>query len=204
MPKKQKDETPNVNAIPNRDIVQRLNFLYQASVYLQSIPVISGENTAEKGSADHTLVDQEHKAMSNKKRRKREHKNTSDLARTCIQTMKAVSQKATVKIDPSVKRSICSKCNTTLVLGSSANVRVKKSSAHRHVLVYTCLSCKTQRRLPAPPLPDASPSDKSSLDASENDKLPVPLAARRDAGHVAFCGNKQVEETPHGSGTCFI
>ena len=37
MGKKQKEETPNINATPNRDIIQRLNFLYQASVYLQSI-----------------------------------------------------------------------------------------------------------------------------------------------------------------------
>jgi len=36
MVKKQKEETPNVNATANRDIVQRLNFLYQASSYLQS------------------------------------------------------------------------------------------------------------------------------------------------------------------------
>ena len=34
MAKKSKDEVPNPNSVSNRDILQRLNFLYQASVLL--------------------------------------------------------------------------------------------------------------------------------------------------------------------------
>src|SRR6266581_3589612 len=37
MGKKNKSEVPNPNNVVNRDILQRLNFLYQASVYLESI-----------------------------------------------------------------------------------------------------------------------------------------------------------------------
>jgi ribonuclease P protein subunit RPR2 len=37
MGKKNKDETLKPNNVVNRDILQRLNFLYQASVYLESI-----------------------------------------------------------------------------------------------------------------------------------------------------------------------
>ncbi len=37
MAKKPKDETPNANSVPNKDIIQRLNFLYQAGVYLNGV-----------------------------------------------------------------------------------------------------------------------------------------------------------------------
>ena len=42
MGKKNKSEVPNPNNVVNRDILQRLNFLYQASVYLESISRQSG------------------------------------------------------------------------------------------------------------------------------------------------------------------
>lgn len=38
MAKKGKAGGPNPQAVPNRDIIQRMNFLYQASSYLNSIP----------------------------------------------------------------------------------------------------------------------------------------------------------------------
>ena len=37
MGKRQKEDSPNINAVANKDIIQRLDFLYQASVYLQSL-----------------------------------------------------------------------------------------------------------------------------------------------------------------------
>ena len=98
MAKKQKDEIPNVNAIPNRDVVQRLNFLYQASVYLQSLPQSSDEQSVGERSADDMVVEEKEPVIKDKKRRKFQRKTTGDLARTYIQTMKVVGQKATIKL----------------------------------------------------------------------------------------------------------
>ncbi|KAH8979127.1 hypothetical protein EDB92DRAFT_1981313 [Lactarius akahatsu] len=47
MGKKNKDEAPNPNGVVNRDILQRLNFLYQASAYLESISCKSDDSTEE-------------------------------------------------------------------------------------------------------------------------------------------------------------
>ncbi|KAF9050259.1 RNAse P Rpr2/Rpp21/SNM1 subunit domain-containing protein [Panaeolus papilionaceus] len=203
MAKKQKDEIPNVNAIPNRDVVQRLNFLYQASVYLQSLPQTSDEHSVRGRSADDMVVEEKEPVIKDQKRRKCQRKTTSDLARTYIQTMKVVGQKATIKLDPSIKRSICSHCDTALIVGSSANLRVKKSSAHRHLLVYTCLHCDSRKTIPAPPLPAPSQGDGTTAILTEKHKLPLPLAARRAAGHIVFRGNSQLDDQ-HGPGTCFI
>ncbi|KAF8187514.1 RNAse P Rpr2/Rpp21/SNM1 subunit domain-containing protein [Pholiota molesta] len=256
MAKKQNEATPNVNATANRDIVQRLNFLYQASVYLQSIappaPPAPMETTTRKGKAKQTENDKEDESMgmvvaqeasssssTARQGKKNKHKigrkkTTGDLARSYIQCMRVVGQKTTVKIDPSLKRSLCSNCNTTLVPGSSATVRVKHSSPHGHIMVYTCMHCKTTKRIPAPPnsttsittpslLSSIHPAEgqaTTSLDTSTLSEVstisrkrrgkddrsthPLPLFARRDAGHLVFRGNERItSEDDAGLGICF-
>ena len=61
---------PNLTTVVNRDIIQRLNFLYQASVYLSSCSPPKSPN----------LV------------------STRDLAKDYISTMKAVGQRTTVRM----------------------------------------------------------------------------------------------------------
>lgn len=90
MAKKGKDEVPNPNSVANRDIIQRLNFLYQASVYLHTIP----------GPAPSTsTAAPEKNAPRTKQKRKTTKKVTSgDLAKAYIACMKTVGQKTTVKM----------------------------------------------------------------------------------------------------------
>ncbi|KAK0188263.1 Rpr2-domain-containing protein [Armillaria mellea] len=159
MAKKAKDEAPNANSVPNKDILQRLNFLYQASVYLNGV------------------------ASPSPPRRKRV--TAGDLSRSYVSSMKIVGQKTVVKMDPSVKRTICKGCNTILVPGSTVGIRANKSPSHGHVMVYTCTHCKTTRRIPAP---HAAPGKK------------VPLFAR---DHVVFCGQEQAE-TSSGNGAFIV
>lgn len=85
MAKKAKDDAPpNPNSVTNRDIIQRLSYLYQASVYLNSInspPTASGSNSdANKGS---------------KKRRKT---TLGNLSKSYIDSMKVVGNRTTVKM----------------------------------------------------------------------------------------------------------
>ena len=105
MVKKQKDETPNINATPNRDIIQRLNFLYQASVYLQSLepPIPISDTGKDKGKGKEPITDTH---TSQHLSEKRKHNNlrrfrkqtTGDLARSYVQCMRVVGQKTTVKM----------------------------------------------------------------------------------------------------------
>jgi len=111
MGKKQKDEIPNVNATPNRDIIQRLNFLYQASVYLQSleppIPIIpdteyvpssSGSKNKGKGKESQVTEYTHGKKKHTSRRNMRKIQTTGDLARSYVQCMRLVEQKTTVKM----------------------------------------------------------------------------------------------------------
>ncbi|KAI0744090.1 RNAse P Rpr2/Rpp21/SNM1 subunit domain-containing protein [Daedaleopsis nitida] len=158
MGKKDKNQEPvaNLNGVANRDIIQRINFLYQASTYLNSIstPSTSTVSPRPKGKG---------KGKSRKKSTIRHPRDTGELSRCYVGSMRIVGQKAMVRMDPSIKRTLCKQCDTVLMPGSTATVRVKPLHSHGHVVVYTCLTCNTSRRIPAPPLLDADPPDSAAL-----------------------------------------
>jgi ribonuclease P protein subunit RPR2 len=91
MAKKGKDEAPNPHSVSNRDIIQRLNFLYQAGVYMNTISSGSGSSQSMSTSS----VQNEE---CTKKRRKRRKGTTSDLAKAYVSSMKTVGQRTTVKM----------------------------------------------------------------------------------------------------------
>lgn len=118
MGKKQKDEIPNPNSVANRDILQRLNFLYQAGVYLSGLgcsespaaaPTVS-EQQEPLSPAPHVLPapstssDSEFPLSMMVKKQPRKHLrkfrkvSALDLSRTYIRVMKVVGQKTTVKM----------------------------------------------------------------------------------------------------------
>ncbi|KAK1224003.1 hypothetical protein PQX77_013098 [Marasmius sp. AFHP31] len=195
MAKKDKNEAPNPNAIANRDIIHRLNFLYQASVYLNGMDISEPPTSSQA-----TTGEQDGKCKP--KKRKSRRVGVKDLAKSYIDTMKVVGTKTTVRMfastyrDPSVKRTICKGCNVVLVPGSTASVRTKSSASHGHMITYTCLECHTSRRFPAPPVSQSKSSDDTKpplgpcLSKSVDPRIP-PLFAR-DAGHVVFCGEKDI------------
>ncbi|KAG0700731.1 RNAse P Rpr2/Rpp21/SNM1 subunit domain-containing protein [Suillus ampliporus] len=192
MGKKNKDNIPNPNSVGNRDIIQRLNFLYQASVLLNGM-------TAGPSSQVPSSPCEANDAQNAPKKRKKKVVSTSDLSRSYVDTMKAVGQKTNVKIDPTVKRVICKGCNVVLVPGASSTVRVKNSTSHRHLIIHTCKSCRTSRRIPAPPVLDvnepqgsASGSAQRGQKKSHAPRLPPHFA--RDLGHVAFRGNERLPD----------
>ncbi len=91
--------------------------------------------------------------------------------------------------DPSLKRSLCSRCNTTLVPGVSASIRVKSmslslftpnfddpallqgSACHDHQIVYACLFCKAAKRIPAPLTSYGSPPISTGAPAVTSQNL---------------------------------
>ncbi|KAK7005809.1 RNAse P Rpr2/Rpp21/SNM1 subunit domain-containing protein, partial [Favolaschia claudopus] len=222
MAKKIKDDTqaPNPNNIVNRDIMQRLNFMYQASVYLSSVLPLPSPSTT----------------TTPRKRAKRTRKmGVHDLSKSYINSMKIVANKTMVKMDPAVKRTLCNGCNIVLIPGSTATVRVKSSKVHGHVMHYRCNSCKSTRRIPAPPtlnpIPDSSSTNAAphmdvvmpntapaaaldtamEVDATESSQKkrrrkagPEPRLPRLYAreGHIVLCGNDNLKlpETQTGDG----
>jgi ribonuclease P protein subunit RPR2 len=99
MGKKQKEDIPNLNAAANKDILQRLNFLYQASVYLQSLDgvdqSISGSIIRNKEAAH---IAPPIPKMRKRKETRMKRKRMGDLAREYVHCMREVAQKTTVKM----------------------------------------------------------------------------------------------------------
>ena len=112
MGKKQKEDVPNINSVANRDIIQRLNFMYQASVYLQSLSTsASTSSTLPTDSMDQSGVPpcevsgsttkplSPQKSAKGKRRRVIGRKKTvNDLAKSYVHALKVVGQKTTVKM----------------------------------------------------------------------------------------------------------
>ena len=87
--KKHKDNKTSSNAnIPNRDIMQRLNFLYQASVYLDQMG-------ASQGGSDHSTGSTS--ALSSQDFKRRDVR-TSDIARDYVKTLKLIGTKTNVRL----------------------------------------------------------------------------------------------------------
>lgn len=119
MGKKNKSEVPNPNNVVNRDILQRLNFLYQASVYLESIsrqsmgsvrtgtgPAGSTSGPPPAGStaienADPPPTTPQTKAQRRKRgreQRKGRVIRAADIGQGYVRAMRLIAQKTTVKM----------------------------------------------------------------------------------------------------------
>ncbi|KAJ3855244.1 RNAse P Rpr2/Rpp21/SNM1 subunit domain-containing protein [Lentinula lateritia] len=228
MGKKPKNDIPNPSSISNRDVIQRLNFLYQASVYLNNIH-------SSAPSSSQPVNHPTSKKSQGKKSKKKRIVQLNDLSRSYIETMKSVGTKTTVQVDPSVKRTLCKGCNLVLVPGSTASVRMRRSSTHGHIMIYTCSGCKHYARIPAAPIlrPGEEPTASETVAVATNVDVPqaqteiqsisqanasehqqpnnqiktrkkksiqprLPQLFARDAGHIVYAGNEQLP-TSNGS-----
>ena len=106
MPKKKKDKEIS-NKIPNKDAIERMNYLYQIA----------------------------HEALRLK---------NESLARFYIYTMMGISKRLVIRLDPSIKRTICKHCHSLLIPGITMKVRISPNR-EPHV-VNTCLYCGKVKR----------------------------------------------------------
>lgn len=183
MAKKQKDDIPNPNSVANRDILQRLSYLYQASQLLGTSsvppPPVPGPIPAGLHGAERRLE---------ARRRTRERHGTApaDLARAYVRDMRAIGMKTNMRMDPAVKRTLCKGCDMVLVPGLTAQVRVNTSSNAGNVVCYTCLSCHKPRRFPAPPVIDES----AALEPA-----PAPSEVQATSGEANALGSMEIDAT---------
>lgn len=139
MAKKSKDEFPNPDSVSNRDVLQRLNFLYQASALLGTVqtPPKAFQEAIPKG-----LTGQERKEEKRRRNKARHSTACVDLSRAYVKSMKVIGQKTNTRLyelhpyfpflecgahfnrDPAVKRTLCKGCNLVLVPGVSELVRI--------------------------------------------------------------------------------
>ncbi|GAA6002940.1 hypothetical protein JCM10207_001910 [Rhodosporidiobolus poonsookiae] len=241
------EPTPHT-PVPNRDSLQRISFLYQASILLNNIlptpldraPRRSADSDTSHGAAQQSAAplgevktgerdrregtssgsasvkrdgDSPERPKKRQRQRVKQDEALKPVARHLSKQMVEVAKKATVRMDPTVKRTKCKGCGAVLVPGVSSSVRVKRSSVHAHLLVHTCLSCKTQRRLPAPPLlsppppepapadpprPLGTPDDAQQPKKKKRDRRARPLVFFEREGHVSIRGSEVVRQDEYG------
>ncbi|MBW0552461.1 hypothetical protein O181_092176 [Austropuccinia psidii MF-1] len=198
--------TPNPNSVPNRDVLQRLNFLHQAANYLATVTRDVSVRQANRAPNE---AERFKKLRGRKKRfRMVDSKDLSfhglanlpliGLSRTLTKTMKVVSKKAVVRMDPTVKRTICRSCHLLLIPGQTATTRVLASRPHVHKVATTCLACSHRRTIPHPPelnvkdMVTANPSFNQQEKQKPPQKRPVPFWKKPE--HVIFSGQSIVQD----------
>ena len=76
----------------------------------------------------------------------------SKLSRNMVRSLDLVAKKTTLKLSPSLKRTLCKKCSSILIPGLTMTMRIenlsKQKTSHNDVLVHKCMTCQETKRFP--------------------------------------------------------
>ncbi|WVW80257.1 hypothetical protein I302_102235 [Kwoniella bestiolae CBS 10118] len=191
--------------IPQKDLFQRINYTYQASIFLQSLGSsssstttsvhIGGEGAGQKVGVRvdrkgkrkaiespidipnrSNLADQEEERWTNGEvLEEGTRRKFRQLARINVREMNHMTVHNQLKLDPSLKRSICKSCGTILIPGLTSRIRNRPNRNTFSITHHTCLTCLSSLSIPSPPIPTLSAGDKDHLDG------PVRSNRRRKA-----------------------
>lgn len=122
-----KQKKANINP-KNVQAYERINFLHQAAVLMSSIQCES--STEKKDQVKNWQGDPT---------------GLLGTSRYLNSTMKNISAKLVIRLDPHLKRMICKRCDTTLLPSRTSTHRIKSSPVT--TLVTTCKVCKTEKKI---------------------------------------------------------
>ncbi|KAL1960508.1 hypothetical protein VTO42DRAFT_7807 [Malbranchea cinnamomea] len=150
----------------------RLSYLYNATTLLQSA---ASRNAGSTDTAPSTLIMPESTSASLSRTNIR---GVSRIARQYASQLRSVSLKSQLRLSRDEKRSLCKRCDTLLVAGTSCSEEIENKSRGgkkpwANVLVVTCWTCGAQKRFPQ--------TQKRSLRLVERKKMDKKLAADREA-----------------------
>jgi len=155
---------------PQKHINSRISYLYQAATYLinnsigqQRIQTVCAN--IRKGSTGLNDGHRQGKSVAVYGSESPETNVTSGevstlpmsdtvgLPRHLLSHVRAVSRKSQIRLSPTIKQSICKRCDVLLVPGSTSTVRTENRSRGGRkpwadVLVVTCNLCGTTKRFP--------------------------------------------------------
>lgn len=96
-------------------------------------------------------------------------------ARRGCQYLQSLAQKATLRLDVSIKRSICKICHSFLLPGISCTIRIRPSKPCDLILVRRCTICGGSSRLPCP----AAQSKRFKALARRHEKRQAKIDSRK-------------------------
>ncbi|MCJ1258142.1 hypothetical protein MMC24_005973 [Lignoscripta atroalba] len=168
-----------VNA-PQNHLQSRISYLYQAAAYLTEASIVEQEGSKAKRNGPESITELDNSAVrktspsaenpnhlngpsmtSNQPENDRaktviccpSHTATKGLARQLISQLRAVSLKGQIRLSPTIKHSVCRRCEAFLMPGSTSIIRVENKSRGgkkpwSDVLLMTCNACGTEKRFP--------------------------------------------------------
>jgi ribonuclease P protein subunit RPR2 len=136
--------------VSNKALHSRVSFLYQAAAYLAAREPQILENScgAERTNAHQHVVRVSHRASQDDI-----SLPSQALSRRCISDLRSVALKTQIRLSPSMKHSICKRCDIILLDGSTCASEIENKSKDGRkpwadVLVRRCKSCGYESRFP--------------------------------------------------------
>ncbi|KDN42393.1 Rpr2-domain-containing protein [Tilletiaria anomala UBC 951] len=183
-------EPPIPKTAPNFDAFSTLNNMLQSAMVLTLQAFMYRANPTAPKKVEHKDSHGENAAQSKTHKYDATSDHLAELARRRVGEMKALARKAVISLDPSIKRSICKRCDTLLLPGITDEVRVNESKAHGSVVQHTCAHCGFKRRLPAPPAGTVMDGATSSCSQNRRSDDANGCAFEFDRGETADEGTE--------------
>lgn len=149
-----KAKTTTGSNVPHRALCSRISYLYQAAAYLATQvqpPTPSSQDEASDSQNNNTEISKEDSRCHKQKSSDSQHVHA--LPRKMVSDLRDVSLKMQIRLSPAMKHTMCKRCDTLLVDGSTCATEVEnKSKGGRkpwaETLVKKCLNCGCERRYP--------------------------------------------------------
>ncbi len=184
---KAKPSKSNITA-PQKHIHSRISYLYQAATYLTQTllnqhrvrttikqgPAVTNTGYPKEGVAEYSSPNQnanaviaDEKLVLAQEIASIPHPNTVGLPRRLLSHARSVSMKSQMRLTPTMKHSICKRCDILLVPSSTSTTRLENRSRGgkkpwADVLVVTCTVCGTAKRFPVGAKRQPKCSERSS------------------------------------------
>lgn len=132
------------NRIPNKHLYSRVSYLYQAANYLASLRTPSAQSSDHEHDNDESLHVPRTASVQLK---------GHGLPLLLTSNMVGVSLKGQISLSADMKHSVCNRCSSLLIAGSTSSTRIENLSRNGRkpwadVLVIQCLSCGAEKRFP--------------------------------------------------------
>lgn len=181
-PSMAKEKVKGAKGVPNKHLHARVAFLHQAALHLARQQCASN-HSLDNGHLYQTAVPQieETEASSAKKfiPAATVAVQPLGLSQHLSSHLRQVALKAQIRLDSSVKRSVCKTCSAVLIAEKTCLMYTENLSRggrkpHADMLVLQCMACGTKKRFPTDAERQRKKSERKQTSSIEAEKAVVP------------------------------
>ncbi|CAO3652213.1 unnamed protein product [Cunninghamella blakesleeana] len=138
-------------SLQNLQVYQRMNFLNEAAILMSTLsrPIPSITTVTKQENKQNSVNKKEQKDKKKKKSQWQGDLNLHPLSRYYNSTMKKIGKRLVLRIDPRIKRSICNRCDASLIPGLTSTIRI--SSKYQSTMNTKCNTCSGERKIVSKP-----------------------------------------------------